>query len=117
MAKKQLGPWICKMKQAEGVLPDANGINRLSAVMQNKLRLWLLGDTLAFTRGVSTDAYREARNKVKAATGLDIQLTPNPQLQAAAFTTIRQLIERGFGFKTYEGKWKLLVESANKNLH
>ena len=98
-------------------MPDANGINRLSAVMQNKLRLWLLGDTLAFTRGVSTDAYREARNKVKAATGLDIQLTPNPQLQAAAFTTIRQLIERGFGFKTYEGKWKLLVESANKNLH
>ncbi len=117
VVKKQLGPWICKMKQAEGVLPDANGINRLSAVMQNKLRLWLLGDTLAFTRGVSTDAYREARNKVKAATGLDIQLTPNPQLQAAAYTTIRQLIERGLGFKTYEGKWKLLVESANKNLH
>ena len=117
VAQKQLAPWLWKMKQAEGVLPDTNGINRLSAVMQNKLRLWLLGDMLAFVRGVSKDAYREARKKVKAATGLDIELSPNPQLQAAAYTTIRQLIERGLGFKTYEKKWDLLVQSAHMNLH
>ena len=63
VAKKQLLPWLFKLKQAEGVLPDANGINRLSPVMQNKLRLWLLGDVLAFSRGVSKDAYRDARKK------------------------------------------------------
>ena len=117
VAQKQLAPWLWKMKQAEGVLPDTNGINRLSAVMQNKLRLWLLGDTLAFVRGVSKDAYRDARKKVKTATGLDIELARSPELQAAAFTTIRQLIERGLGFKTYEKKWDLLVQSAHMNLH
>lgn len=115
VAKKQLLPWLFKLKQAEGVLPDVNGINRLSPVMQNKLRLWLLGDVLAFSRGVSKDAYRDARKKVKAATGLDIEMARSPELQAAAFTTIRQLFERGLGFKTYEEKWGLLVQSAQKN--
>lgn len=114
VAKKQLLPWLFKLKQAEGVLPDVNGINRLSPVMQNKLRLWLLGDVLAFSRGVSKDAYRDARKKVKTATGLDIELTRSPELQAAAFTTIRQLFERGLGFKTYEEKWGLLVQSAHQ---
>ena len=114
VAKKQLLPWLFKLKQAEGVLPDANGINRLSPVMQNKLRLWLLGDVLAFSRGVSKDAYRDARKKVKTATGLDIELARSPELQAAAFTTIRQLFERGLGFKTYEEKWGLLVQSAHQ---
>lgn len=114
VAKKQLLPWLLKLKQAEGVLPDVNGINRLSPVMQNKLRLWLLGDVLAFSRGVSKDAYRDARKKVKTATGLDIELTRNAELQAAAFTTIRQLFERGLGFKTYEEKWGLLVQSAHQ---
>lgn len=97
------------------VLPDTNGINLLSPVMQNKLRLWLLGDVLAFSRGVSKDAYRDARKKVKTATGIDIECSRNPVLQAAAFTTIRQLFERGLGFKTYEEKWGLLVQSAHKN--
>lgn len=114
VAKKQLLPWLFKLKQAEGVLPDVNGINRLSPVMQNKLRLWLLGDVLAFSRGVSKDAYRDARKKVKLATGLDIELARSPELQAAAFTTIRQLFERGLGFKTYEEKWGLLVQSAHQ---
>ena len=62
--------------------------------------------------GVSKDAYRDARKKVKTATGLDIELARSPELQAAAFTTIRQLFERGLGFKTYEEKWGLLVQSA-----
>ena len=114
VAKKHLLPWLFKLKQAEGVLPDVNGINRLSPVMQNKLRLWLLGDVLAFSRGVSKDAYRDARKKVKTATGLDIELARSPELQAAAFTTIRQLFERGLGFKTYEEKWGLLVQSAHQ---
>lgn len=114
VAKKQMLPWLFKLKQAEGVLPDVNGINRLSPVMQNKLRLWLLGDVLAFSRGVSKDAYRDARKKVKLATGLDIELARSPELQAAAFTTIRQLFERGLGFKTYEEKWGLLVQSAHQ---
>lgn len=114
VAKKQLLPWLFKLKQAEGVLPDVNGINRLSPVMQNKLRLWLLGDVLAFSRGVSKDAYRDARKKVKTATGLDIELARSPVQQAAAFTTIRQLFERGLGFKTYEEKWGLLVQSAHQ---
>lgn len=114
VAKKQLLPWLLKLKQAEGVLPDVNGINRLSPVMQNKLRLWLLGDVLAFSRGVSKDAYRDARKKVKTATGLDIELTRSPVQQAAAFTTIRQLFERGLGFKTYGEKWGLLVQSAHQ---
>lgn len=115
VAKKQLLPWLFKLKQAEGVLPDVNGINRLSPVMQNKLRLWLLGDVLAFSRGVSKDAYRDARKKVKTATGLDIELARSPELQATAFTTIRQLFERGLGFKTYKEKWEQLVQSAHKH--
>lgn len=114
VAKKQLFPWLFKLKQAEGVLPDTNGITGLSPVMQNKLRLWLLGDVLAFSRGVSKDAYRDARKKVKMATGLDIELARSPTQQAAAFTTIRQLFERGLGFKTYEEKWGLLVQSAHQ---
>lgn len=115
VAKAQLLPWLYKLKQAEGVLPDTNGINLLSPVMQNKLRLWLLGDVLAFSRGVSKDAYRDARKKVKTTTGLDIELARSPTQQAAAFTTIRQLFERGLGFKTYEEKWGLLVQSAHQS--
>lgn len=114
VAKAQLLPWLYKLKQAEGVLPDINGINLLSPVMQNKLRLWLLGDVLAFSRGVSKDAYRDARKKVKTATGLDIECSRSPTQQAAAFTTIRQLFERGLGFKTYEEKWEQLVQSAHQ---
>lgn len=75
-------------------------------VMQNKLRLWLLGDVLAFSRDVSKNAYRDARKKVKMRTGLDIELARSNMLQAAAFTTIRQLFERGLGFKTYEKSGK-----------
>lgn len=115
VAAAQLLPWIDKLKQAKGVLPNAVGVNTLSPVMQNKLWLWLLGDVAAFRRGVSADAHREGRKKVKAATGIDIELAPDIELQAAAFTTIEQLFNRGFGFKTYRHKWSKLLASVQSH--
>lgn len=112
VAVDQLMPWIDKLKQANGVLPDIAGIQKLSPVMQNKLRLWLLKDVAAFRRDVSDDAYREGRKKVKAATGIDIELPPDVELQAASVTTIQQLFDRGLGFRTYEKKWPKLLAAV-----
>lgn len=115
VAVEQLMPWIDKLKQAKGVLPDMDRTDGLSPVMQNKLRLWLLGDVAAFRRGVSDDAYREGRKKVKAATGIDIELPPDIELQAASVTTIEQLFDRGLGFKTHEGKWPKLLAKVKSH--
>jgi hypothetical protein len=112
IAKALITPWIEKLKCASARLPDTQGIDQLSSVMQLKLRAWLLGDSISFSRGVTPDTYREGRNKVLKATGIDIGNALTPELQASCVTTIRDLFERGFGFRSYGQKWGRLLAAV-----
>lgn len=105
VAMEQMLPWLGKLRGVEGVVPNLAAIENLSPVMQNKLLLWLGGHVDAFSRGVTRDSYREARKKVEDITGINIEQTPDVDLQAAAVTTISQLFTQGLGFKTYEKRW------------
>lgn len=111
VAKELLSPWFHELHQVGGVVPNLAAIENLSPVMQNKLLLWLSGHVDAFTRGVTHDSYREARKKVKDNTGIDIERSPDVDLQAAAVTTISQLFTQGLGFKTHEKQWPKLINA------
>lgn len=109
VAMEQMLPWLGKLRGVEGVVPNLAAIENLSPVMQNKLLLWLGGHVDAFTRGVTRDSFLEARKKVKAATGIDIEQRADIGLQAAAVTTTQQLLDRGLGFRTHAKKWPKLL--------
>lgn len=70
------------------------------------------GHVDAFSRGVTRDSFLEARKKVKDNTGIDIEQSPNVDLQAAAVTTISQLFTQGLGFKTHEKRWPKLLAAV-----
>jgi hypothetical protein len=112
---KLMSCWVQQLQGADGRLADVAGIDQLSPVMQTKLRSWLLGDLMAFSRAVTRDTYLDGRNKVRKATGIDIENGLSPELQAAAVTTIRDLFVRGFGFRTYEKKWAQLVAAVQNH--
>lgn len=109
VAMEQILPWLGKLREVGGVVPNLAAIKNLSPVMQNKLLLWLGGHVDAFTRGVQRDSYLEARKKVKVVTGIDIEQQPDIGLQAAAVATISQLFSEGLGFRTHKKKWPKLL--------
>lgn len=112
VAMEQILPWLGKLREVGGVVPNLAAIKNLSPVMQNKLLLWLGGHVDAFTRGVQRDSYLEARKKVKVVTGIDIEQQPDIGLQAAAVATISQLFSEGLGFKTHKRRWPKLLAAV-----
>jgi hypothetical protein len=117
VAQMLMTRWVDVLTRADGLLPDVQGIEQLSRVMQTKLRGWLFGDAVAFSHGVTRDTYREGRNKVLKATGIDIHIPLSPELQAAFVTTIRDLFKEGFGFRTHEKKWDRLLQAVSPAPH
>lgn len=112
IAQNLMTPWVQVLQRAEGTIPHVDSIGKLSAVMQAKLNAWLLGDVSAFSRDVTHDTYREGRNRVLKATGINVDTPLSPEEQARCLTTMRSLFQRGFGYRTHEHKWNSLVAAV-----
>ncbi|MFN7153727.1 MAG: phage/plasmid replication protein, II/X family [Acidovorax sp.] len=110
--EQQMKPWTDLLVRAEGCVPDVRNIEALTPALQHKLRAWLLGDTVAFVRGVSTETGRASRKTVLRVTGIDVNSHLQPDVQRSLLVSVRELFERGLGYCDHRHKWNALVAFA-----
>lgn len=107
-----LAAWDNRLRLTDGKVPDVASVHGLTPTLQQKFRAWILGDSTAFTRGVTHDTYRESRRRVFDQTGVDVGNHLTPQEQLKATLTIRQMFDAGSGYRSYESKWDSMVKHA-----
>lgn len=96
------------------MVPNIDGLDKLTNVSQLKLRAWLAGDLSAFTRAPST--FSACHKEIFLTTGIDVRGEPSFELQRRALLCIRDVFKQGIAFKSHPGKWDALcagVEHAN----
>jgi hypothetical protein len=106
--------WVDHLKLAEGCVPDVALVDQLTPVLQQKFRAWLYGDEIAFSRGVTQETYRDSRSRVLTTTGIDVDNHLSPEQQRDAMLTIREMFDKGFGFRSWDSKWPDLVAAHAK---
>ena len=109
-----LNSWANRLRLAEGRVPDVAKIDQLTPVLQQKLRAWLYGDAIAFTRDVTHDTYRDSRRRVLAQTGIDVANNLIADQQREAMLTILEIFNAGTGYRAFEHKWDRLVEGVRE---
>jgi hypothetical protein len=107
-----MGVWIARLQRVGGCVPNVAHLEELSPVLQQKIRAWLHGDKTAFTRGVTRETYRDNRNRVLTATGINVDNHMTPEQQQAALLSIRQMFREGFGYCSSDHKWKQLIDAV-----
>lgn len=108
-----LDAWMTRLQIADGKVPDVSGVGHMTPVLQQKFRAWVLGDAIAFSRGVSHDCYRDNRRRVLTATGIDIDSHLTPEQQRVCTLTIREMFAAGWGYQSREDKWNRLLSAVN----
>ncbi|RYH00107.1 MAG: hypothetical protein EON58_01410 [Alphaproteobacteria bacterium] len=108
--EEQMKPWTDLLVRADGRMPDVRNIEALTPTLQHKLRAWLLGDTMAFMRGVSMETARTSRNTVLRVTGIDVNSHLQPDVQRSLLLSVRELFERGLGYRDHRHKWDEMVQ-------
>ena len=113
-ARMRMQVWIDRLSNLNGVVPNIDGLDKLTNVSQLKLRAWLAGDLSAFTRAPST--FSACHKEILLTTGIDVRGEPSVELQRRALLCIRDVFKQGIAFKSHPGKWDALcagVEHAN----
>lgn len=108
VARRLMQTWADRLIQAPGVVADVAHLDQLTPALQIKTRAWLFGDQLAFTRDVTRATYRHNRKRVLDTTGIDVDSHLTPEQQGQAQLTIRQMFERGFGYRDHADRWDRL---------
>jgi II/X family phage/plasmid replication protein len=111
-AHSLLDAWDDRLRLTDGKVPDVAAVNELTPVLQQKFRAWILGDAIAFTRGVTQETYRESRRRILDQTGVDVANHMTPEEQRKATLTIREMFDAGSGYRSYEEKWDKMVEHS-----
>lgn len=107
--------WMHRLSFVKGVVADISHIDQLTPTLQLKTRAWMLGDKLAFSRGVGRETYRAGRKRVLNLTGIDVDSHLTPAQQAQVILTARQMFERGFGLRDHAERWDRLKAAVAKN--
>jgi len=104
--------WVDRLLPLEGRVPDVARIEELKPAMQLKLRAWIYGDSLAFSRGLTRETFRTSRNRVLEVTGIDIGIPQSPVQQRESLLTMNEIFAAGFGFKDHSDIWQDLVDAV-----
>ncbi len=110
-ARQRMQVWIARLSTAGGVVPNIKHLSDLTSSQQTKLRLWLGGDWTAFTTSPTT--FAATRKTILAKTGIDIRGEPSVELQRRATQSIREVLFKGIGFKSYGHKWDALSQGED----
>lgn len=112
VARELVQKWADRLRQVQGRVPDVAHLDELSPVLQQKLRSWLLGDSIAVSRNVAHQTYRASRNRILKVTGIDVDSHLTAEQQRQALLTVRELFDRGFGFRDHSRRWGDLVAAV-----
>lgn len=112
VAHQLMQEWVDRFLPLEGRVPDVARIEELKPSLQVKLRAWLYGDSLAFSRRLTRETYRTSRKEVLEVTGIDIAIPQSPEQQRESFLTMAELLAAGFGFKDHSVIWQDLVDAV-----
>ena len=107
--------WVARFLPLNGRVPNVDRIDELKPNLQLKLRAWLAGDSLAFSRKLSKETYKNSRTEVLKVTGIDIANQLSPELQRDSFLTMSELFQAGFGFKDHAGVWQKFVDAVKNS--
>ena len=110
-ARQRMQVWIDRLSTAGGVVPNIEHLKDLTRTEQMKLLLWLGGHLTAFTKTHST--FVATRKIILEKTGIDIRGEPIVELQRRATQSIREVLLKGTGFKSYAHKWAVLCDGAD----
>ena len=110
-ARQRMQVWIERLSTAGGVVPNIEHLSDLTRTEKMKLLLWLDGHRTVFTDSHST--FAATRKTILAKTGIDIRGESSVELQHRAMKTIREVLIRGTGFKSYAHKWVALCKGAD----
>ena len=110
-ARQRMQVWIDRLSTAGGVVPNIEHLKDLTRTEQMKLLLWLGGHLTAFTKTHST--FVATRKIILEKTGIDIRGEPSVELQRRATQSIREVLLKGTGFKSYAHKWAVLCDGAD----
>lgn len=107
-----LDAWMTRLRIADGKVPDLGCVDFMTPVLQQKFRAWVLGDAIAFSRGVSHDCYRDNRRRVFNATGIDIDNHLTPEQQRDCTLTVQGMFAAGWGYQSRKDKWARLLSAV-----
>ena len=111
-AQELLQPWVDRLLQVKGHVPNIALIESLTPALQQKVISWMRGDSLAFLRNVKPQTQRESRNRVLAVTGIDINNHMPPTQQRATMLRVRDMFRTGYGFRDHADRWSALCSAV-----
>ena len=109
-ARSLLAAWDNRLRLTDGKVPDVATVDELTPALQQKFRAWVLGDAIAFTRGVTKETSRENICRVYDQTGIDVGNHLTLEEQRKATLTIRDMFDAGSGYRSYEHRWGKLLK-------